>query len=195
MQEQEDYLREQAWGLIVPGFTTLTDVTENMVELVEYDDGNPLTGERAAEIVRELWDQRLAELAEARGTDPTDDERVGAAFELLRTKGILASMNLGFERSEAVEESERLLGGTQGERYVYFHGQDAARLALPDAELFIGFGAIAPDAKLWKALSLPVAQRAVDALRAQGLTVRWNGSVDERIAVVGVTWLRPLPPV
>lgn len=38
-----------------------------------------------------------------------------------------------------------------------------------------------------------VAQAIVEALRAEGLRVKWNGSAGTRITLLDVDWRRPLP--
>jgi len=192
IEEHEQYVRESAWGLIVPGFTRLDVIRELLGEMVEYDPDSPLTRERAEQLVTELWQVRLEQLS-GPANHPTDDERVARAFELLNAEGIIASMNLGFSRQDAIIESRRLANDELDRGYVYFHEQDAARLGWPPAELFIGFGVVATDEAGWEAGSLPVAQRLARVLADQGLTVDWDGTVDSRIRVVDVVWLRPLP--
>lgn len=192
VESHEQYIRESAWGLIVPGFRTLAEIRQALGEMVEYDNDSPLTRERAEQLVTELWEVRQHQLR-GPATHPTDDERVDRAFEILRAEGIIATMNIGYTRQDAIDESEQLANNEAGRGYVFFHEQDAARLGWPPAQLYIGFGVVATDNAGWEAGALPVAQRLAAVLAEQGLTVEWDGTVDTRIRVDDVVWLRSLP--
>ena len=126
----EEYFRREAWGLIAPGFTPLDDVLEGLIELVEYDDDNPMTVARAEQIVRHYWAHRQGELDAPGPRTPSDDERLTNAFNRLKLQGIVAEMNIGFDKGEASTACEEIIAETgSGPGFVFFHGQDAAGLA------------------------------------------------------------------
>lgn len=188
------YLREQAWEAIAPGFAQRGEIEALFQELVEYDDTFPLSAADVRESIEELWARRLAELAVAGPRDPSDDQRVEAAFAALTSSGVVASMNLGNDRGDATHESVELIrDGHGGPGFVFFHRQDANRLAYPDATLYIGFDAVIEDAGERDRVAQEVAQQAVSELKRQGLQVAWNGSLETRISIVNVNWRRPLP--
>ena len=190
----ETYFREEAWALIAPGFTTLDEVLEVMIELVEYDDDNPMTAARAEQIVRHYWAHRQAELVAPGPRTPSDDERVTRAFVSLHLQGIVAKMNAGFDTDEAIAECESAVATTaSGPGFVFFHGQDAARLAYPGATLYIGYGAVVAPGPGWVEVAEKVANAAVAAFREQGLDAQWDGDIDHRIELRNVVWRKPLP--
>ena len=185
---------EEAWALIAPGFTTLDEMLEVMIELVEYDDDNPMTVERAEQIVRHYWAHRQAELDAPGPRKPSDDERVTAAFAAIAAQGIVAEMNAGYTTDEAITECESAVAATgSGPGFVFFHGQGAARLAYPGATLYIGYGAVVAPGPGWVEVAETVANAAVAAFREQGLDAQWDGDVDHRIELRNVVWRKPLP--
>ncbi|RFA11752.1 hypothetical protein B7R22_17930 [Subtercola boreus] len=188
------FLREQAWEAIAPGFAQRGEIEALFDELVEYDDTFPLSAADVREVIRELWAKRMEELAVAGPRDPSDDHRVEVAFAALTSSGVVASMNLGNDRGDATHESISLIrDGRGGPGFVFFHRQDANRLAYPDATLYVGFDAAIEDAGERDRVAREVAQKTVSELERQGLQVSWNGSLETRIAVVNVNWRRPLP--
>lgn len=195
----EEYLRKEALESIAPGFETLDEVIDGMRELAEDDEELDVDPDRAEEIVRELWDHRAAYLATSPARTPTDDVRVAAAFAQLEAAGIVAWMNCGWDQDEAAHLCREAASGRGASGFVYFHAQDAVRLSEPDATLYLGFDAVAPEArpfpsrKAYDAAAVIVGRTVVDALVAQGLTVEWNGSPTERPQVTSLDWRRPLP--
>jgi hypothetical protein len=69
----------------------------------------------------------------------------------------------------------------------------------PDAELYFGFDAVAPPGERFASqqayddAAIAVGQQVVDALRAEGLEVEWDGTPTNRPAVLHLDWRRPLP--
>ena len=190
----EQYFCEEAWALIAPGFTSLDEVLEVMIELVEYDDDNPMTVERAEQIVRHYWAHRQGELDAPGPRAPSDDERLTNAFNRLKLQGIVAEMNIGFDKGEASTACEEIIAETgSGPGFVFFHGQDAAGLAYPGATLYIGYGAVVAPGPGWVEAAEKVANAAVAAFREQGLDAHWDGSIDHRIELRNLVWRKPLP--
>lgn len=123
------------------------------------------------------------------------DSSVGsimAAFAALEEQGIPVVLgaadvqhghDLGTERVAELnaEDPRATVSG-----YVFSHDQDLTRAA-QEGRLLIGFGAV-------PALSADeeIAAAAVDALRAQGLAVEWDGNAGSRITVDHVVWAVPV---
>ncbi|MDI9902924.1 hypothetical protein QM716_24015 [Rhodococcus sp. IEGM 1409] len=66
--------------------------------------------------------------------------------------------------------------------YTFFHMQDAERLGDETAK-----------AHVIAQTDQTVGRQVADALRAQGLSVDWNGDNNQRIRVTDVRWRKPLP--
>lgn len=84
--------------------------------------------------------------------------------------------------SRLAREGRRVRG------YVFFHDQDVEGAVFygEPGDLFLSYGALAGSG----ADAVEVGREVRDVLRAHGLDVRWNGSIDHRIAVVGLEWKR-----
>ncbi len=175
MNEQE--LHDALWSLIAPGFMRRADVSAAVAALV---GGTP-----AVELVDALWELRLKQLREP-VEHPTDDERVERAFEALRAEGVFANMNFGVNEANGVYESEAVI--PFGTPFAFFHQGDTARLGWPPAELSIFFGT--PDAPGPRP---NVGEQVRAAFEQQGLSLRWEGTVDDPIHLEGIVWMRPLP--
>jgi hypothetical protein len=184
----DDVLVEFVVKLAHPGFRTREEVHTLALEFAEDEGINPAA---VSAVVQRVWEARLAE--QRSWPAFTDADRVAAAFAELETRGIVARMNFTCCQTCALAEitheaSNESLG------YVYFHGQDAERLAEPEACLFLGYGPFgATDAESHEARMLEVGSRARSSLERQGLQVSWNGSTEKRIAVTGLQWRRRLP--
>jgi hypothetical protein len=192
--DYENHLRATARDQLWAGFSTRREVETAIVELAE--DEQIIPAARAREITDEEWAARLAELAEPTDREPTDDQRVATAFAGLRRAGVIATMNLGFDQGEAVDESKKLAFAAPDVRgFAYFHQQDAARLCEHNATLYVGYGPIGTfgTSDEYQAANLLIAHLTRDALEDEGLTVEWDGSTASRLAVVDLDWRRPLP--
>ncbi|RIJ76748.1 hypothetical protein D1871_10535 [Nakamurella silvestris] len=193
------YLRDQAWQLIAPGFCTLPEVITGIRELAEDDTELDVDPDDAETQVRELWAARLAHLAIPAQRQPSDDARLTEAFKRLTDGGLVAEMNCGFDRGEATQWCIAAARRQGARGYVYFHGQDTARLAYPDPVLFLGFDAVPPPQESFPtveaqdAATIAVGNDIARALADQQLTVRWDGSAQTRLSVVDLDWRRPLP--
>ncbi|WP_017584602.1 DUF6891 domain-containing protein [Nocardiopsis valliformis] len=134
-----------------------------------------------AEFASALRRQETAEMEE--GGSVLDSERLTAAFADLDAAGILARENYACCNSCATAElageaeqlrGERARGGLPPVRgYVYYHRQDAERLAP-----FLGFGSYVEDSPAEHAA---VGREIVEALRCHGLAPGWGGDPNQKI--------------
>lgn len=192
MNPDDDALLASITELTYPGFHTRDEVAELALEAAQDEDPD-IDPRAVAALVGRVWNARLAE--QLTWPAVTDADRVAAAFSELEAEGLVARMNFTCCQTCALAE---IGGEAVGEPlgYVYFHEQDAERLAEPNATLFLGYGPFgATDAESHEARMLAVGQQVRAALERQGLTVAWNGSTEKRIAVPGLTWNRRLPGV
>ena len=212
----EEDLMEAARDAVLPGFCSRDEATERVREALELDAEDP----RPGVAVSRVWDARLAE---ERGWEPgsSDYERVERAFSALAELGLIARMNfaccnscgtteIGDERTELPEKTSGYR--FREEQYVFFHEQDADRLAEEPAHLLLSFGAwrasrnTAPELmaaarsgdkdaekRIREQTDREVGGRVVAALRAEGLDVDWNGDTESRISVEIAHWRKPLP--
>ncbi len=196
LQEQE--LRELIDSWVLPGFFLIGDI-EAAVQ--DWCDDVGADSDAALGILQERWKQRLAE--QTTWADTGDYGKLSAAFAELTAAGILSRMNFTCcatcattdiyeERTPKPDDSDSY--GYREWAYVYFHQQDADRLAEPNAQLYLGFGAFRPHQQLTEYdTDTLVGQQIVDVLRRHGLEVTWSGDCGERILVEVGQWRKPLP--
>jgi hypothetical protein len=191
-------LRELAVSVVHPGFRSLDDVIAELTELVEDDEdgaGEPgaVTAAEVPALVREVWVSRLAE--QATWPTTTDSDRMNEAFAALEENGVLARMDFSCCQNcgsgEIADEARTWEHGPHG--YVFFHAQDAERLAQEPALLHLSYGAFTADREGYAAAALAVGDQVVTAVRKAGLRVHWDGTLARRIAVPDLTWHRRLP--
>ena len=187
------YVTKIAWEAIAPGFQRKNDIVESISEMADDDDDLALTGTEAAALVDELWQKRLLELQRPGDHGSSDDVRVAAAFAALESTGVLARMNLGFDQGEGSDEARHLATTVGARGFVYFHQQDAHRLAYPNATLFLGWDAVGTSRDEYDATTLRLGEEIREALEHQGLTVEWDGTLARRPEVQHLTWRKPLP--
>jgi hypothetical protein len=184
-------LREQIELWVRPGFLTRADVLEYARDFRD-DDQMPIDDEQLARLVEDVWQARLAEQA----TWPayTDADRVAAAFAELDANGVVARMNFTCCQTCGVTEiADERPDDRPSTGYVFFHQQDAERLADDPAHLYLAYGTLDPEQGRVEQQDQAVGRQIHAALLAQDLPVEWNGSSGQRIAVGPITWRRRLP--
>ncbi|MFF8768870.1 DUF6891 domain-containing protein [Kitasatospora sp. NPDC015120] len=180
---------ERARELIRCGFQEPDEIAESLVE--DLDDQG-LTVEEAERIVAPLWRERLQE--QAAWPETTDVDRLGAAFDALEDRGIVAAMdftccaNCGYAEigGEAAPDSRG---------FVFFHQQDTERAAEGGALMlrYGGFQVADEPTEAAVRRTAEVGREVAAALAAAGLPVEWDGSPEAAIAVTPITWLNRLP--
>lgn len=193
--EAIDTLREHTARWVHGGFMPYEEVLDSALELAA-DEG--IEEVRVRAVVHETWDARLAE--QAGWPSRTDSDRLDAAFAALESQDIVARMSFSCCGSCAPGEIAAEVGAPGTKRgYVYFHQQDAESIS--EGAVYLGYGSLAGhrkgvryDRAGFQRASLAVAAAAVDALRAEGLTVEWDGALSKRILVTDLDWKRRLAP-
>jgi hypothetical protein len=124
---------------------------------------------------------------------PTDCDRLDAAFAAMRAAGVVALQNAGFTQSDGYDDVRDVVRLTTDPArlvgYCFYHGQDLER-AVEGRDLYLAFGPLDP--KLEQSAGLAVGHTIVAALEAQGLSVAWDGTFEQRIAVQDLVWRRPV---
>lgn len=212
-------VREQARELVVPGFATFDEICEAARDCVEGGFENDELGRQIDAVVREVWDRRLGEQTQWAG--PGAFERVSAAFAELERNGIVARMNFTCCMQCGITEIDDERTPSEPDEngypfaqwaYTFFHMQDAERLGDEPSDLYLSYSAFRPAHDLDPALvsaafggdetakaqmiahtDQTVGRQVADALRAQGLSVDWNGDNNQRIRISDVRWRKPLP--
>lgn len=210
-------LERFARTLIIPGFLPLDDVLEYVGEWVDDAGRIPLAEAEAA--TRAIWDARRAEQRE--WTEPGDYDRLTLAFADLEQQGVLGRMNFACCKTCATDEidDERTEHPNPPDwyryrewAYVYFHQQDANRLADDNPELWFGYSAFrahpdtpeallaaaragdqAAERQIFHDTESEVGRQVVDAFRHRGLNTDWHGDPTSRILVPIPDWRKPLP--
>lgn len=208
-EEQLEWLEESARELTAAAFVSRTDAEQSLVEQYVLDDECDLTEDDVRAVLQRVWQERLDE------QDSWPDEggytRLRAAFAALDADGVVARMNFACCQTcgHAEIEDER---SETSRGYVFFHQQDAERLAPGDSDLFLAFGSFGSaeelDASLVErarvgdeearrqamvASEERIGAEVSDALRRHGLTVDWDGTAAQRIQVTGLDWRKRLP--
>jgi hypothetical protein len=182
-----DELREFVTRLVKGGFMRGGEIPEAGVEYLAGDADPEALRPHAEQMTAEA----LVQQAEEQKAWPavTDCDRLDAAFEALDAADILAGQdfsccqNCGHgEMQDLVQEAAETGHPVRG--YAFYHAQDT-EAAVDGGPLFIAWGAVEPGQHAVAAIGREVAA----ALRAQGLTVHWEGEATRRIEVA-LLWQR-----
>ncbi|MEU4393299.1 hypothetical protein [Kribbella sp. NPDC023855] len=184
-------LRDQVVLWVLPGFNTRSEVLEQAREFRD-DDEMPVTDRELKRLVDDVWQARLTE--QQTWPDPTDADKVAAAFAELDDAGVVARMNFTCCQTCGVAEiDDERPADRPSFGYVFFHQQDSERLADPGARLYLAYGTFDPVPGQGAEQDTAVGRRVESALRARHLPVDWDGSPGQRISLGPLTWQRRLP--
>lgn len=182
-EEVEEALK----ALLVAGYATPDHLADVAADHPVPDGAGPVSAEQARDLVERLWWERLDEQA-GWGEEPTDPDRLTAAFSRLEERGIAAREQFSCCRPCGVSElrAERP-EGARG--FVFFHDQCLA-----------GVSASSPTALPLYYSSYPGSEEAaaavggevVAALHEAGLATEWDGDPGRAILVTPVTWRKRL---
>jgi hypothetical protein len=157
-----------------------------VAETVEYLHGRDepaRLAERAWAVVAEELTAHLA--AQQSWPEVTDSDRLTAAFRALTAAGIVARENFTCcQNCGQAEIGAAVPRGVEPRGYAFYHRQDAERGVVGEG-LHIAYGLFE------RPPTAEIGAEVAAALRAQGLTVHWNGDVASRIHVP-LRWQRRL---
>jgi hypothetical protein len=195
-EKQESRLRNFTWDLVLTGLTDTDEFLEHATE--EFPKRKKKVLKAAfAQVVQARHTQQASWPAEA-STTPLE-----RAFADLAEIGILGRGNFACCGTCATAEIWDERDDSRTWRgYVYFHGQDAARIPT-DRTTYLGYGAFL-DAHLaedeWEALSEDAKDQtytrlvrdlmgeALPVFEARGIAVEWTGDMAVRILLRDVDW-------
>ncbi len=181
-----DHVRGHVALHVDAGFDSADEIADGTLEYFEGDDETPALDLAA---VRKLTEEELArhEAEEASWSDPTDCDRIDAAFEALESKGIVARQNFTCCQNCGHGEIWDEIKGARKSRpvagYTFFHMQDTDRAAAGGG-LYLAYGATEPGDEA----GVQVGKVIVSELQAAGLKTDWDGTMNKRIAIVGLAW-------
>lgn len=162
-----------------------------LIEIItteRYPPGQLDTAEVAAEV-----DAALAEWRAEQATwpSPTDCDRLDAAFEALRGRGLIALQNAGFTQSDGYEDFQDALERHPNPKtilgYCFYHEQDLER-AVKGRGLTLAFGPANPQEE--KTRGQEAGEIVREELQRAGLAVEWDGTFGARIRVPNLVWRR-----
>ncbi|WP_424465800.1 DUF6891 domain-containing protein [Pseudoclavibacter helvolus] len=189
-------LRAKTVELIRPGFVSLDEALETAGSFAE-DKALPVRADEIERIVTATWDD-LAD-CQRDWSSEGDYEKLRAAFADLERAGVVARMNFACcqDCGHAEITAERTAGAQTG--YVFFHQQDAERLAGDDAQLLLEFGLFATPGSVSDDERASAQQQLgrliVTTMRSNGLGVEWDEQSASRIALSISHWRKRLPLV
>ncbi|ADD41673.1 DUF6891 domain-containing protein [Stackebrandtia nassauensis] len=172
---------ERARRYLDEGFLSFEAMAQEISDCAERDE--PVTIEQAEILLEPLWIERVEQ--QRSWPDVTDVDRIAAAFAQLDDSGVTARMHFSCCMNCGTGEiaAERAAGD---HGYVFFHYQDTENAV--GGELYLAYGSHAGDDVEGEA----VGQEVVKALQAAGLSTEWDGSIRQRIRVVGLDWKKRL---
>ncbi|MFG1650900.1 DUF6891 domain-containing protein [Micromonospora sp. NPDC049275] len=176
-EQIQDFVRRQVALAELPAAAIVTETVEYL-----HGEANPAEVEaRAWPAVTEELSAHLA--AQARWPKVTDSDRLTAAFRTLSAAGLVARENFTCcQNCGADEIGDEVPRGRTARGYAFYHRQDAER-GVDGAGVFVTYGLFG------QPVSADIGEEVAAALRAEGLTVHWDGNPGTRIRV-SLTWQR-----
>jgi hypothetical protein len=179
-------VREHIARAVRAGFDGEEDIVEWAAEYAEDEHGG-VDRDRIREVTAELLAAHRAE--QAGWPDPTDCDRLDAAFAAMQRRGVIARQNFSCcsncGHAEMWGEMRSPPPNWLVEGYAFYHMQDTER-AVEGGGLYVKYGAVEEGEEAAAAVGRVVAEE----LRNAGLTVEWDGSPDRAVGVVGLDWKR-----
>ena len=176
MNDTETYISEQIRLRVWSGYDDAEDVQDMITDILE-DDANE--GMLRARVAEEF--QRKSE-AEASWPAETDCDKLDAAFNALREKGVIALHNAGWDKSEAFHnclEEYRSQGKPETLFGICYYTSQDVDGAVDGHGMYLGYSSTRPEAEEVDA------ERAgaliCSELEKVGLKTEWGGSAKSRI--------------
>ncbi|MGA4726348.1 DUF6891 domain-containing protein [Micromonospora taraxaci] len=176
-EQIRDFVRRHVALAEAPAAAIVTEATEYLA-----DEADPaLVEARAWPIVSAEMSAHLAE--QARWPEVTDNDRLTAAFRALSAAGLVARENFACcQNCGTAEIGDEVPRGRTARGYAFYHQQDAER-GVEGSGVHIAYGLFEQPP------TADIGEEVAAALRAKGLTVRWDGNPGARI-MVPLTWRR-----
>ena len=182
-----EYLHEQIDIHVRCGYQSEDEVMETIEEQVR--DEFRESGDGAVEPLLAEARQRMAvqKKKEETWTERTANDRLDVAFAALEARGIVALQDAGYTMSDGwsdVAEARDYPSDAWGA--TFFHRQDVERGVQGDG-LNLAYGAFV-EGDQHEPESIRLGHEICEVLRAHGVEVEWNGSINTRIQVLPFEW-------
>ncbi|MEU8086101.1 hypothetical protein AB0B57_21140 [Micromonospora sp. NPDC049101] len=176
-EQIRDHVRRQVALAELPAAAIVAATMEYLA-----DEADPTEIQaRAWPVVTEELSAHLA--AQAQWPEITDNDRLTAAFRTLSTAGVVARENFSCcQTCGTTEIGAEIPQGRTARGYAFYHQQDAEN-GVDDSGVHVAYGLFG------QPTTADIGAEVVAALRAEGLTVHWDGSTGTRIRV-SLTWQR-----
>jgi hypothetical protein len=188
------YLQEWLDVSVRGGFSDAKDIYRELQERIDDELADGTAGERG-DLQRFLEGYAAKVFTkqrkdESRWTKRTINDSIDAAFAAMNKAGIVALQNAGFTMSDGWEDVNEIARGRKKRPRgaTFYHGQDLARGVAGDG-LMLAYGAYV-EGKGHERASLDLASDVVAILREHGVETKWDGSINQRIAIVPFRWRR-----
>jgi len=185
-QDLKQEITEAITKFTVGGFTEdenilLDDITEMFYE--ETLDEEWIK----TEIDRQYAERRQEQLS---WPAQTDFDRLALVFDELNALGIISLHNTGYTRQDGEGDVADLhhqlkAVGVTTTGYCFYHGQDLERV-IQGYNLYLAFGAF----ESGDAAGIAIGEKIVSTLEKYGFNYNWNHTLDTRIDVPGIKWLK-----
>ncbi|GHF46460.1 hypothetical protein GCM10010218_29670 [Streptomyces mashuensis] len=177
-------LEECVRTALAGGYVTRDGLAELAEDHLVSGDRRPVTPDQARHLADRMWLERVAE--QAGWPVETDPDRVHRAFTALESTGVTAREN--FTCCSTCGHAEIAESGAPDARgFVFFHHQSTDAVAAGHG-LTLHYGGFDDSPETTTA----VGHEVVAALRAEGLTVEWDGDARKAITVAPLTWQKRL---
>lgn len=186
LANMSDYIRTQ----VATGFAVYDEIVPDAVEFFSDDCDADVLRPHVERILRESVEAHVK--AQAAWPSVTDCDRLDAAFAELEKLGIVCRQNFSccgtcaaseiWDEIEAERKKGREIIGC-----AHYNWQTTESAVEGDG-VWLSYGSVVRGERA----SVDIGHKIADAMRAQGLEVTWNGSLDRRIHVA-LDWKRRLP--
>lgn len=184
----EDFIA--SWELeLRAGFASESEFPSNLEE--RASDWFADFTDFGAELLRRLREHTAAFVEEERRreatwAEPTVNDRIDAAFEVLRARGLFAFGGI----ATSIQDGWAFVGvnaSAEARGAVFFHQEDVLD-GVRGAGLYLAFGSFESNRPENDAASLALGHEIGSELEAQGVATEWSGSLGDRIRVLPFEW-------
>jgi hypothetical protein len=180
-EERERIAAEHIGTAVARGRDACATIVANTVDYLDGEGQPEFLQAMAWRLVGPAFAAHLD--AQASWPARTDNDRLSDAFRALDASGIVAREDFTCCQNCGVNEIGDEVGEAASPRgYVFYHAQDAERAA-GGGSIYLSYGLFG------QPTTVEFAEEVTEALRAQGLGVDWEGSLDKRIHV-RLDWAR-----
>jgi hypothetical protein len=172
---------------VYKGFTAKNEIIEHITEIVEdeYDiDTNSIKyyiEDTTCKLLNEHYEEQKTWQFE------TDCDKLDKVFNLLEDRGIVARQNFTDCQTcgnfEIKEEIENFSNNAVPIGYTFYHEQDTDS-AFEYGSLYLSYSSIDDSDKE----SLKIGKTIVGMLEKFGFSVKWDGTINQRICIEGIDW-------